>query len=305
MVYTACSYSLEMGQKKALPITVAADCVSQTKNADVGAFPSTHDIYLSACYVDRSRPELNGDYFVGRIFRNSGGLWESFPASYWPMDGSLSFLSLALDPSDSGIMESVQWTGGHCTAGVTINVPPGRSLRHEIMYASSSPVSARDGSVNLNFQHCEAWIEFVFESNADGIFRIDGIELIDAYDSGMLQVNNDALNPYRWNYCNETPHNYVLPSTENVVVSTGGCSCTSYIPEQVQPNIIVHYHQRRDIDTSWDEGQSMTFKKEFSGNTWHAGTHYVYNLSFTATGILFDVDVPEWTDRSQDMEFTM
>lgn len=265
-----------------------------------------YDILLSAYMSSGTDARRDGDYFVGRPFRNTGDLWESDPVSYWPLGCSLDFLALAYDPADpdgADIPGAAVWYRGNCTLGVEVTVKGRHCLGSEVLYAAATRLDVGDdgGRVPLCFRHSQSWLRFQFSSTQDDMFRVDSIVVAKAYNGGTLRIGNGIYLLPAWDFHGFRREDTAVPGAKEFAVGTGTCGYDLLLPEQDACDILVHYRQKTVGTEEWADAEARVFRLKASPDPWLYGQRTVYDFRFTPREVTFRVTVAGWDDNTLDI----
>lgn len=266
------------GQGPLLEISPSAeDPSSRTKGICEGGGPldGSYTVFLSAWMDNATASEESGNYFRGREFTSDGGgSWTASPALYWPLGGSLEFLSLAL--SDASLGRTAVWYGDNVSKGVELTVPDRSSLDSEVMYSRASSRKSSGGAVSLEFSHSQAWLRFEFARYEPGTVRLDSLVIRKAYTGGALRVESGVWLEAGWDFHGFFRRDLTLPGSRDLLLSNPPTVLDILLPEQGACALEVWYTKRASADAPWGEGQYHL--AEASADPWHAGTRTTYTL---------------------------
>ena len=329
----ACSKS-EIQYEQTDAITLAPVTSNTTKsvagyNGDTfdGIFPTDIDLYVFANAGEAgSAPSAHGEpYFKNARFKyNSGkgttGAYEGIPTHYWPNVKTLVFAGYSdacglskttpvmnFEANVLTIPEYVQ-DNAHYTA---------EGANDLMWFGGTEAYSKRATEIVAQMKHACSWITINVkgdgvtaknENNSGWILNslvVKNIAHKGKAECGATAASWGALN----NYADENYYN--AQTTDKFVPTQGTTFTTDYAKyEDNANNFIVIPQTPTTLEVTYsymsDVANNITFSEtkvisldhdgaDATNNAWESGKHYIYNLYITATEILIDPVVVDWT----------
>ena len=247
---------------------------------------------------------IAGDYFTGKSFKRDGNdnLWHNYLANvkapiYWPIGGTLDFLALSTTTAIAA--EDLAWNEENAAHSFTLNA--GTAFKQDDILFSS--VCGRkvgtNATVDMEFQHAQAWIQFQLNATESGVITIKKIELQDIYEKGSLNVMNNLGNAVAsWNFRKEMRKDVEMDDTYGVLNtplvvkegSEGGADDTigymdMLIPEQNKTSFLITYTLKNQPDVE------LKYLYTLAHENWLMGNKYVYKINFGINEITVDPSV--------------
>ncbi|MBQ0024706.1 MAG: fimbrillin family protein [Bacteroidales bacterium] len=293
----SCSKLVEGGPGEREALTVLPYS-AQTKSAvSGGSLPDDYTIYLSSYFNNATGGEFSGNYFTGVPFRRSGDAWSASPVIYWPLGGNLDFLAAAA--RDIDIREVSHWYEDNVTRSVEIQVPDGKCLNSEIMYACATSKKSTDGTVGLNFFHSQSWLQFEVASYLPNTTMIDSIVVNKAYLGGTLKIENGVFLDTEWDYHGRFKTDYTIPQSRGVVLDETVKTFHLLLPEQDACDITIWFRQKDEQEPSWDNYTRRTsYTVKANPDPWFAGIKTIYNMIILKQ-VSVQVSVHDWEDSDK------
>lgn len=256
-----------------------------------------------------------GTYFKNYTYKRDAtdSKWHNYVADtkapiYWPMGGALDFLAIS---TTEDIESLIEFNEENCAAGFTLPVSAAFK-QDDILFASVAGRKLNDGgsvakpTVDMEFQHAQAWIQFQLNSDTEDIIKVKSVELLDIYEKGELNVvNNYGKALASWNFRNETRANVAMDDTyevlaPNYLVKKAGVEgedsdtigyLDMLIPEQPKTSILITY----TLEGLADE---LTFQYDLAHENWLMGKKYIYQINFGINEVTVNPSVVEFAAGS-------
>ena len=306
---------------------VAIHASGLTKSAlDGTVLPDGLELLVSAWHnADAfSADGTSSGRFTGLPFTYDGTTGSYIAAEgvqYYPPDGSLDLLAVALHCGTSPIPS---WDEANPASMVTLTLPDDPSTFPDILYGAANGCT---GSVpaEVSFHHALTTVAFILSADTDydpyantGI-TVDSIYFEKAFTTGTLTILNPGSGggkgkPYAsWDDLTvaEKPllarvwdpgggvevtlNNYELNhSTKRLADLPFGHAYAMMPPQKAVPFIAAYtVHSGFEADGVTPLDKALTRKVTPTGE-WEEGKRYVYDLTFSASGITLDASVDDW-----------
>ena len=162
----------------------------------------THENMAVAAYLAAGTGVTTGDFFDGTTFEKVGQAANFTGSKYWPIQAStLNFLAVA--PVETGVstvfgskaseVAPISNFAGKAVVTLTNN----ETNQYDVMYANATKAKANaqneDLTVDMEFQHALAWVNFTFKATSPGI-TINNVTVNGANYNGTLTITNAGFN---------------------------------------------------------------------------------------------------------------
>ena len=254
------------------------------------------DIHLSAYDSSSSQP-----YFLNETFRSPAGTisWTNYRGEvhtplYWPQNTSLNFLAY----STGSVSPNAVWSVVGKNPQAVLNVTP-ESLQDDILFAVSNDCTAESSPVSLEFEHTQAWLEFIVKAPLAEITNFKGVTIENIYTSGDLTIADNYGTPYfSWDFSRTSRTNYMLaPDWTAYSTSEPQISLSVLIPQQLRNSFKFHF----DIN-----GSEKIYECELPGSGyWYSSMRYTYMVNVIGGEITPVSKSDNDAINDFDCEFTM
>lgn len=269
-----------------------------------GSDPTTPRVMLMSAYL-YAQNGLDGTYFENVKYAKSDDKWHATPAPvYWPVGArGLDFLAISAKtdlgemavPEDPGFTPSLVWNKQNVAASLTMKTK-NEFKQDDIVFSSVSNRNVSSGAtVNMEFKHAQAWIEFQLKSNVDDVITIRNIELQDAYDyenANLTVMNNNGNAIASWSFRESVRKNVLMDDTYTVYntalkITPADASkqvLDMLIPEQPMTSFLITY-------TLAGNDKELTYRYDLPHSNFLMGQKYIYAINFSINEITVDPKV--------------
>lgn len=292
-----------------------------------GIFPTAVDLYVFANAVEGtySATNVGSPYFQNAQFVwnsakgtestqgnsiETAGAYEGNPTRYWPNVKTLVFAGY----SDACGVEKTTATMDFATNTLTIpsytqnNATYTDEGTNDLMWfpCDGNAYSKQADEIAAQMKHACSWITInvagddVTENN----WTLNSLVVKQLVHTGSVACNATSAT---WTIASNAPKNdedYYNPAT-------GTTFTTSFVKyEKAANNFIVIPQEPVDLaitytytsdatnDLTLTETKTVSLDYDANGTAWQPGVHYIYNITITATEILIDPYVADWTSYS-------
>lgn len=294
-----------------------------------GVFPTGVNLYVFANASNDAVTAWEDPYFKNALFVHSKtkgsqdtqtfdeesyattGAYAGQPTRYWPNVKTLKFAGYS---NACGISA----TNDNVTMDFTNNVLTIQSYTqdnktntaegtNDLMYflCDGNPYSKQATEIAAQMKHACSWIT-INVAVADGLenngYKLNCLELAKFYHTGKVVCSTSAVT---WtDLTNDKTETYYGPDANGDLNSTHqpfeNVSNNFIVIPQTPVNLNVTYtYVSQDNESGADLTLTETAPVSLAladGTAWQAGTHYIYNVTITATEILIDPVVVDWTN---------
>lgn len=287
-----------------------------TKAAVEGTeYPVDLNMYVFAMTEINSAANTTADYldnaeFAKVLVSNDKNLWggwlndEAYPY-YWPNVKKLYF---------SGVSKSGNVNNGakpeYANGVITVDgYEPGLGSEAEgnndLMWFPTTPQSYGKGTeyVPVVMKHACSWItiKLVGDDFTAGNYVVTDVHIEGLTTKGKAELGSTAVwtLPTTGDYVGKNYSVYSdatgteLPADEPAVFENN--NSTIVLPNQVPGTLSIKYHFTSQAETKIEEIVTGSLKFDNAGTPWQPGVHYTYTVSITASQILIQPDVTDWT----------
>ena len=302
-----------------------------------GVFPTAIDIYV---FANAGQPGSAANAHTEPYFRNAqfewfttaqkpnatnntaaGGAYAGTTTRYWPNVKTLVFAGY----SDACGLSKTTPTMNFTTDVLTIpaytqdNATYKGEGENDLMwFPSTTPYSKQTGEIVANMKHTCSWLTINVAGDAvtsnnwklnslvvKGIAHT-GTATCDAEKAiwditGQTKTDEDYYNPQSGDFNPATGTTFTTTATEYYK-----SAANNFIVIPQEPTTLeVTYSYNSDTDIVFSETKSISLDYDGVDGTnavWKSGVHYIYNLTITATEILIDPVVVEWTESVYDAD---
>lgn len=296
-----------------------------TDGSHKATFPTTQDLYIFAVAQDQNAagsfmttwsPYLNDAQFISSRLDN--GVYEGSQAYYWPNVKPLKFAGYSEACNSASLNPTMNFTTNQLTIEgyVQNNATYTDEGTNDLMWFPCDGVSytKASGTVPATMKHACSWI--TVKIIGDGVtgdnYKIHNLTINQIFHSGNatcgaaaaswtttgtradeVLFNNVAGETFPKDKTGDTPNEPQVfeDNTNNMVIipqkPTSIDITYSYVPQVGVPPIT---EVVKDLDLK------ITAENTDAANLWESGKHYVYTITITATEILINPTVAEWTD---------
>lgn len=249
------------------------------------------EMYLSAYLIPQAG--IEGNYFIGYTYKRdaSDGLWHNYVGAvktpiYWPIGGTLNFLGIS---TKTDITSDLEWDEDDASSSVKLQADASSFSQDDILFASvSGRKVGANPTVDMEFQHAQAWIQFQLNADKEDVITILKVELKDVYSQGELSVFNNKGKAFaNWNFRGETRSNLLMEDSYGVYgtplkiidednIGKEGDTIgymDMLIPEQPKTAIVITY-------TLAGQSNELTYRYDLAHENWLMGKKYIYKVLF-------------------------
>ena len=289
-----------------------------------GVFPTDVNLYVFANAQDEKDGVLQNSwtspYFKNALFKHSSskgeedvqnsvpttGAYAGDPTRYWPNVKTLKFVGY----SDACNVSHLTPTVNTDLSVLTITgYVQDNSLKSEgandlMWFPVTEDYDKNEGEIPAQMKHACSWITInvaVADNIKDNGYKLNKLEALQLIHEGEVKCSATAAN---WTFDDEPTkaNETYFENAAGVALST-----TATKHENTPNNFIVLPQTPVDLNVTYtytsDAANNLTLTEtkpvslKFSGDTaWAAGVHYIYNVTITATEILIDPVVVDWTN---------
>ena len=320
----------QTGEIMLAPVTsnTTKSVAGYNENAFDGIFPT--DIYLYV-FANAAEPGAvasahNEPYFRNAQFKwftdtdkpnatnntAAGGAYAGVTTRYWPNVKTLVFAGY----SDACGLDTTTPTMDFATNVLTIpaytqdNATYDEEGENDLMwFPCSTPYSKQTSEIVANMQHACSWITVNVKGDATtkGKWILNSLVVTDIAHTGTATCGATAAT---WDtYSNVKDEDYYNEQSTSDFDPEEGTTFTDQYVEyykteannfivipQVPTTLEVTYSYKSDTDIWFHETKVISLDYDGASTKWQSGVHYIYNLTITATEILIDPVVVEWTN---------
>ena len=303
-----------------------------------GIFPTEIDLYVFANAGEEGSAANahNEPYFRNAQFEwAAGGSLDSFdhdsnaetpsiptagayagnPTRYWPNVKTLVFAGY----SDACGLDTTTPTMNFATNVLTIpaytqdNATYDEEGENDLMwFPCSTPYSKQTSEIVVNMKHACSWITINVAGDAttNNNWILNSLVVTDIAHTGKATCDGTSAT---WDtYSNVKDEDYYneQTSTSDFDPEEGTTFTDQYVEyykteannfiviPQVPTTLEVTYSYESDTDIWFHETKVISLDYDGASTKWQSGVHYIYNLTITATEILIDPVVVEWTTNT-------
>ena len=300
-----------------------------------GIFPTTIDLYVFANAGEAGSTAAAHDepYFRNAKFKwAAGGSLDSFdhdnnaetpsiptigayagdPTRYWPNVKTLVFAgySDACDLSkttptmdfDNNVLTIPAYTQNNATYTT-------EGANDLMWFSCTTPYSKQTAEIVTNMKHACSWITVNIKGDdvTKNKWKLNSLIVKNISHTGKASCGEAAAT---WDtYSNNFDEDYYNAQTTTTFNPAEGTTFTDQYVEyhedtannfivipQTPTTLEVTYSYNSDTDIVFSETKSISLDYDGASTKWQSGVHYIYNLTITATEILIDPVVVEWTN---------
>lgn len=248
-----------------------------------------------AQYNNTNTSTVNEVYFGNTSFSEDGstGNWHATPSNklYWPLEGNLDFTIYA--PYDA---TAVEYTPANDANVLVINVPDNKSAQTDWLYGSFRYHETTKDNQNLavSLKHALSKISVTVKSGDADVFKITGLTLNNAFQSGKLTITYGSTAPFTGTCEPSTPGSIEASYSYTAVISDTPVTSTPIsfedrlvFPSDDNDRYFVLQYKMAGSDTGLSAKIPVT-------DAWETGKHYTYAITMTATEIYLTPTVASW-----------
>lgn len=297
-------------------------------NAFDGIFPTEIDLYVfaNAGEPGKTAPEHDEPYFRNAQFEwftiaekpnatnntAAGGAYAGTTTRYWPNVKTLVFAGYSDACGLSKTTPTMDFENDELTipAYTQDNVNYKTEGANDLMwFPCSIPYSKQTSEIVANMKHACSWITIKVAGDATtkDNWILNSLVVTDFAHTGTATCGTTAAT---WDsYSDVEPEDYYNAQTTSTFKPQEGTTFTDEHVEyyktaannfivipQVPTTLEVTYSYESDTDIWFHETKVISLDYDGAGTQWQSGVHYIYNLTITATEILIDPVVVEWTN---------
>lgn len=274
---------------------------------DGTSFPEDLNMYVAAYMVE---PEAE-NFFEGTQFTFSNeGKWSGATAKYWPLSVCyINFLAYA------NVTGSAAFNNTTPASAAVITQTNNSSAQTDLMYAigngavtKPSSVLVFPATVDMQFKHAQAWVDFYVKANSDTetAITVNSITLKGAKYAGTYTITHT-------NYNAKTSQS--VAGAWTLLGDAADVAVPGWTPAALTTSLVQVGHGLLvvpDDNAATNDWTSFVVNYTQDGNTYNyeftAGVapaanldqakHYVFNITFNLHEILVEARVADWTDAT-------
>lgn len=294
-----------------------------------GVFPTDVDLYVFANAIEGTYGAANVGtaYFANACFEwasgkgtegsqdgvATAGAYAGNPTRYWPNVKSLIFAGYS-DACGVEKNATMDFAGNVLTipSYTQNNASYTEEGTNDLMWfaCDGTAYSKQADEVAAKMQHACSWI--TIKVAGDDNMVANGCKLNSLVVKSLAHTGSVACGAAAatWTIAADAvkaDENYYEPVTAAAVTATA----TKY--EDTANNFIVIPQEPTDLEVTYTytsdatnnitftETKSVSLDYDTAGTAWKSGVHYIYTITITATEILIDPYVVEWSETSKDL----
>ena len=299
----SCNKPIEAGYGEAMNFTAHMGDTSKGIVDNGSILPDNYTVYVSSYFNSMTSKTESKNNFVALPFNKSltEDYWIASPTVYWPLGGSLTFLCVACQ-GDRYNISNANWSTPNCTDGVELNVTDYSMLSSELLYTNAATQQHQQGSVDLTFNHSQAWVRFALSCEQENLMLLDSIVMKKVYVGGKFTVRNDVFATGEWSFRGHYKKNIVVTSSRNQTIGTEKKNFDVLLPEQTSCDYVIYYRMKNNEDQTWEEAQKNIYYGTTSFEDWYYGTRYLYSIKTTSTELSVSASVQDWKKENYEIE---
>lgn len=288
-----------------------------------GVFPTDVNLYVFANASNDAGTAWTDPYFANALFKWDGdkgvedvqgtiateGAYAGYPTRYWPNVKTLKFAGY----SDACNVSTLTPTMNSDLSVLTIegyvqNNTKTAEGANDLMWfpCDGTAYNKTANEIAANMKHACSWI--TIKVAGDDVtaenWTLNSLVVTDLVHSGNVVCNATTAT---WTLgtatANEDYYNYGTTFTQEYVKYEDNENNFIVLPQEpteLEVNYTYVSDNRGTADTSDDitltETKSVSLDYVAAGTAWQPGVHYIYNVKITATEILIDPVVVDWTN---------
>ena len=297
-----------------------------------GVFPTDIDLYIFANAQDENSDGTlaetwNSPYFANALFEwneskgsnatvegvATTGAYAGDPTRYWPNVKTLKFAGY----SDACGVNKTAPTMAFANNTLTIpsytqnNATYTEEGTNDLMWfpCDGNAYSKQANEVVANMKHACSWITINVKGDdvTANSWLLNSLVVKQLAHSGSVICGEEAATWTIADDATKEDEDYYKPAAG----TTFSDALVKY--EDTANNFIVLPQSPTDLEVSYTytsdatnnlkltETKSVSLDYDEAGTAWQSGVHYIYNITITATEILIDPVVKEWTDETIDL----
>ena len=289
-----------------------------------GVFPTGVSLYVFANAQDENTDGVLQDSWTSPYFQNAlfvhtstkgtedtqnsvptTGAYAGDPTRYWPNVKTLKFVGYSAACNVTSLTPTVADDLSTLTIEgyVQDNTKTAEGANDLMWFPVTQAYGKAEGEIPAQMKHACSWITInvaVSENIKDNGYKLNKLEALQLIHEGTVVCGGTA----NWTFAatptkaNET----YFENTTGVALSTTATkhenSANNFIVlPQIPVDLNVKYTYTSDADNNLTLTETKPVSLKFNGDTeWAAGVHYIYNVTITATEILIDPVVVDWTN---------
>lgn len=261
---------------------------SMTKAEALSGYASTMGVFA---YHNGSTAYINNGSFKETT---TTGTWGGDPTKYyWPLQGTLDFTVYAPHQATG-----VEYFLNDMKLKVTIADNSGEQqidyLYGKVQYNRKTKTNS---PVSVVLKHALSKVTINVGASANDIFTVSSVLLKNTYQNGSYEVSYTSTDDNTSKVATSggvVDMEFVEPSSPWTPTTTvTNCTASKLVVPSAQTSIVLKYKMAGS-----DRELEATVNLASESAKWVTGTHYTYNLTLTATEILFSPEVEIWTPAS-------
>ena len=267
-------------------------------------FPQSRSLLLS------SRITGGETWFTAVPFTydSGSGAWRGQPAKFWPLTGTLDFLSVSAGSYDT----AVAWNADPAS-GAELTVGDNSTVQEDILFASRQG-AALPGNVPLLYSHALALLQMsvsadvAYDAATNTGITVSSIELLPAWWGGRV-VATAASNAvtYAWSDLSSRKERSVLEGASfGVPASATDVGAAVMLPPQAAPGFTVNYTQHNGYDASGGEvNLPLSFTHIPTEGYLLSGQRWTWGIHFTLDHVTVNGSIEPWHEVSQEVSMAL
>ena len=272
--------------------------------------------FKNALFVHGSKGSENEQTFDNKKYATTGA-YAGQPTRYWPNVKTLKFIGYSAAcnvAATAGTATTAKVDNDFTTLTISDytqdNSKTTEGANDLMWFPATQAYRKQADEIAVQMKHACSWITINVAKHTDlnNIeYKLDKLELASFAHKGEVVCTKDGAT---WDKLgNNTTEEYCELKTDNTLSTNP----TNF--ETNKNNFIVIPQTPVDLNVTYtytsDSANNLTLTEtkpvslEFNGDTaWASGVHYIYNVTITATEILIDPVVVDWTEYDHDTSTT-
>ena len=326
MVFASCTDNEIVYQNETPQEISLFSVANKMTRAAIDGTEFTHANMAVAAYLADGTGVTEGDYFDKTEFTGSGSSFTG--GRYWPIQAStLNFLAVA--PVETGVStvfgskEGAATVNSNFAGQAVVTLTNNENNQYDVMYANATQTKSNtqneDLTVDMEFQHALAWVNFTFQATSPGI-TINNVTVNGADYNGTLTITNTGFNattgmnltPVWSNQSGLAAVDDVVPGKQVIIDNNQTKELTieedkaasdiitwgkGLLVVPCNPtNFVINYSVKVGTDTHTYNYTYPITPATAPGTAWAMGTKYIYKISMGLQEIQIAPTVADWTD---------
>lgn len=285
-------------------ILVASPEASVKAPVTGGTFPQSRGLLLS------SRITGGETWFTAVPFTydSGSGAWRGQPAKFWPLTGTLDFLSASV----GAYGDAVAWNADPAS-GVELTVGDNSTVQEDLLFASRQG-AALPGNVSLLYSHALSLLQMsvsadvAYDAATNTGITVSSIDLLPAWWGGhvVATASSNAVT-YAWsNLSSRKERSVLVGASFGVPVSSAPVGEAVMLPPQAAPGFTVNYTQHNGYDAAGGEvNLPLSFTHIPTEGYLLSGQRWTWGIHFTLDHVTVNASIEPWHEVSQEVSMAL